>query len=266
MVYYIYLAAAVIVIIGIGAAGIVLVRRRARAIEEIRLEALGAEMAGETPLGPKSDAAPEPAREPAPEPAPVDVPLSVPVAQTPAAAEGMMLIDPLGTVILDLVDGRDKLTMVELKRLDVFRPDRIESAIQSIQFPPRLLADEEAAFRLAQIQLYAASLGLRAKWSASSRRIADAKDSPLTTREFKLKIARDILDLPASDRSEIVGYLLGGLLGSPGSSTPLKRAIVDTLEHLRSAALVNVLLDCLDDPDPIIREYALAAADRLLDG
>ncbi len=191
---------------------------------------------------------------------------SVPVAQTPAAAERMTLIDPLGAVILDLVDGTGKLTMVELKRLDVFRPDRIESAIQSIQFPPGLAEDEEAVFRLAQIQLYAASLELRAKWSAASRLRADANNTPFTTRDFKLKIARDVLDLPASDRNEIIGYLLGGLLGSPGGSTPLKRAIVDTLEHLRSAALANVLLDCLADPDPIVREYALAAADRLLDG
>lgn len=252
MVYYIYLAIAVIVIIAVGVAGVMLIRRSRRAAVEMRTEALEAGVAGDDP--------PEPA------PVPPTVPPPVPVAQIPAAADGMTLIDPLGTVILDLVDGRGKLTMVELTKLDVFRPDRIGSAIQSIQFPPRLQEDEEALFRLAQIQLYAASLELRAKWSVSSRRRADANDAPFTTRDFKLKIARDVLDLPASDRNEIVGYLLGGLLSSPGSSTALRRAIVDTLEHLRSAALANVLLECLDDPDPIIREYALAAADRLLDG
>jgi hypothetical protein len=60
--------------------------------------------------------------------------------------------------------------------------------------------------------------------------------------------------------------LLGGLLSTPGSTPQLKRAVIDTLEHLRSAALTNVLLDCLDDPDPIVQEYALAAAERVLDG
>ena len=89
-------------------------------------------------------------------------------------------------------------------------------------------------------------------------------DVPFSARDFKLKMARDIMTLPASDRSEVIGFLLGGLLGSNGSSPELKRAVIDTLEHLHSAALVNVLLDCLDDPDPIVQDYALAAADRLL--
>ena len=74
------------------------------------------------------------------------------------------------------------------------------------------------------------------------------------------------MDLPAPDRAEVIGFLLGGLLSSPGSTPELKRAVIGTLEHLRSAALVDVLLNCLDDPDPIVQEYALAAADRLLDG
>jgi hypothetical protein len=91
-------------------------------------------------------------------------------------------------------------------------------------------------------------------------------DKPLSAREFKLKMARDIMALPAPDRSDVIGFLLGGILSNDGSNPDLKRAVIDTLEHLHSAALVNVLLDCLDDPDPIIQEYALAAADRLLDG
>ena len=94
----------------------------------------------------------------------------------------------------------------------------------------------------------------------------EVSDTPLTAHDFKRKIAQDILDLPVSDRKEVIGYLLGGLANSPDSHTALKRAIIDTLEHLRSAALANVLLDCLDDPDPIVRDYALVAAERLLDG
>jgi hypothetical protein len=44
----------------------------------------------------------------------------------------------------------------------------------------------------------------------------------------------------------------------------LKKAIVDTLEHVSNPASLEVLRRCLDDPDPQIQLYALEAADRLL--
>ena len=176
-----------------------------------------------------------------------------------------MLADPLGVVILDMLDGTGKLSGQELKRLEVFRPERIELATRTMELPPRLENDEDGVLRLAQIQLYAATLELRAKWASQMSRPGTLPDVPFSARDFKLKMARDIMALPNSDRSEVIGFLLGGLLASNGSSPELKRAVIDTLEHLRSAALVNVLLDCLDDPDPIVQEYALAAADRLLE-
>jgi hypothetical protein len=177
-----------------------------------------------------------------------------------------VLLDPLGVVILDMVDGKGKLDAADLKRLEVFRPERIELTARTLELPPRWQNDDDVVLRLAQIQLYAATLELRSKWAARMPAHGDGpQGSPFSARDFKLKIARDIMDLPLPDRSEVIGYLLGGLLTSQGSSVPLKRAVIDTLENLHSAALVNVLLDCLDDPDPIVQEYALAAADRLLD-
>jgi hypothetical protein len=179
-----------------------------------------------------------------------------------------VLADPLGVVILDLADGKGRVSGQELKRLDVFRPDRIQVATDTVQLPPRLENDGEVLMRLAQIKLYAATLELRSKWASQIVAGADVSipDIPFSARDFKLKIARDIMALPAGDRSEVIGFLLGGLLNTKGSGTQLKQAVIDTLEHLHSAALVNVLLDCLDDPDPIVQDYALAAADRLLDG
>ena len=183
-----------------------------------------------------------------------------------ATSDAMVLVDPLGAIILDMIEGQGRLGGAELKRLDVFRPERIDLAVQTFHIPARLQADEDAVLRLAQIELYAATLELRSKWSAQiSHRGEGVGDAPLSARDFRLKIARDILDLPAPDRAEVIGFLLGGLLSSPGSTLELKRAVIDTLEHLRSASLANVLLDCLDDPDPIVQEYALAAADRLLE-
>ncbi len=188
------------------------------------------------------------------------------IGRTEPAYGSGVAADPLGMVILSMVDGNGRLTPAELKRLEVFRPERVDLAVQTIQLPPRLQADEDAALRLAQIQLYAATLELRAKWSAQAARLGEDTDVPFSPRDFKLKIARDVLSLPAPDRAEVIGYLLGGLLNLPGTVVELKRAVIDTLEQLKSIALTNVLLDCLDDPDPIVQEYALAAAERLLDG
>ncbi len=178
-----------------------------------------------------------------------------------------LLTDPLGAVILRMAEGRGRLAGPELKRLDVFRPERVEFAVDTLQLPPELANDGDVLMRLAQIKLYASTLLLRAKWSSQLTRGAGSPlpDRPLSAQELKLKMARDIMALPAADRADVIGYLLGGLLSSDGS-LELKKAVIDTLEHLQSAALVNVLLDCLDDPDPIVQEYALAAADRLLEG
>ncbi len=60
MVYYIYLAIAVIVIIAVGVAGVMLIRRSRRAAMEMRTEALEAGVAGDDP--------PEPAPVPPPSP------------------------------------------------------------------------------------------------------------------------------------------------------------------------------------------------------
>jgi hypothetical protein len=179
-----------------------------------------------------------------------------------------LLADPLGAVILDMAEGKGRLSGQDMKRLDVFRPDRIQVAAETVQLPAGLKDGDEALMRLAQMKLYAATLEMRAKWASHMVRGGDAgvPDIPFSARDFKLKIARDIMALPAGDRSEVIGFLLGGLLNVKGASPRLKQAVIDTLEHLRSATLIDVLLDCLDDPDPIIQDYALAAADRLLDG
>ena len=315
MLEYIYLAVAVILVVGIAIVGVVMYRRDGDAGLEGMTHAEPGEVAEEDDLamatsddmsmaeqppagaqdaGPSFEAAPNfeaiPASAAAAAAAP---PPAIPspafsgaaavaagaafAATSPTSttyaftgngsANSVLLADPLGAVILNLVDGHGKLTGEDLKRLDVFRPERIELAAETVALPPRLAIDEEALLRLAQIKLYGATLELRAKWAAQMLKVPGAQsDKPLTSREFKLKIARDIMDLPTPDRTEVIGYLLGGILSGNGHNPALKRAVIDTLENLKSAALVNVLLDCLDDPDPIIQDYALAAADRLLDG
>jgi hypothetical protein len=284
MFQYIYLAVAVIVVLGVAIVGLRLIRRR-RKDDRVELEsalAAGPEDAGapavsepQTPIAqnPTHEAAsPNGTSQSTPAPLLYSDQSAIPACVIAASAGGNgsaprdLLADPLGAVLANMLDGSGKLSGWELKRLDVFRPERIELAARAMGLPPQLEDDEDAIMRLAQIQLYAATLELKAKWASQMPPSGDggAPDVPFSARDFKLKMARDIMALPASDRSEVIGFLLGGLLASNGSSPELKRAVIDTLEHLRSAALVNVLLDCLDDPDPIVQDYALAAADRLL--
>ncbi len=285
MLQYIYLAVAVIVVLGVAILALMLIRRRKA--DRADLDSALAAVPGDA-----GDAGSEPATPTAQDPASAEPgsagsngasqsgpaafvygdQSAIPAAVIAASAGGNgstpqgLLADPLGVVLLDMLDGRGKLSGRELKRLDVFRPERIELAARTMGLPPQFEDDEDATMRLAQIQLYAATIELKAKWASQMPRFGDGyPDIPFSARDFKLKMARDIMTLPASDRSEVIGFLLGGLLSSNGSSPELKRAVIDTLEHLRSAALVNVLLDCLDDPDPIVQDYALAAADRLLD-
>ena len=304
----IFLAAAVIVIVGIGAVGVMLIRRGRRAAEEEAFWAAqgGAPAEAHEPVAPASAPALDAsygAALPAVqldylqgveqllaewrakhEPASADDSLEaaqssqgarrsedeLAVAEAPTEdvrSCAMILADPLGAVILDMLEGKGKLAGAELKRLESFRPDRIDSAAQAFRLPTRLQGDENAALRLAQIQLYAATLRLHSKWSAqASSGIGGEGEAAYSSRDFRLKMARDIMNLPADDRAAVVGLLLGGLLGSPGSTPELKRAVIDTLEHLRSAVLPGILLGCLDDPDSGVREYALSAADRLLEG
>ena len=44
----------------------------------------------------------------------------------------------------------------------------------------------------------------------------------------------------------------------------LKKAVIDTLEHIGSPASLTALGNCFDDADGGIQLYALEAADRLL--
>jgi hypothetical protein len=176
------------------------------------------------------------------------------------------LSDPLSAVLVNMLSGPGKLTGSELKRLDVFRPERIKVALELVEPPAGVATQGDVVERRAQIELYASTMELRAKWATQMRHTTDSRipQTPLSAYDFKLKMARDIMSLPAPDRTDVIAFLLGGLLQSH-AAPELKRAVMDTLDHLNTAVLVNVLLDCLDSPDPIVQEYALAAADRLLE-
>jgi hypothetical protein len=176
----------------------------------------------------------------------------------------LVVTDPLHAVMLDMLQGQGRVSEDDWSRLDVFRLESVHAAALAFDLPPQLRTSENALTRLAQIQLYAASHGLRAKLAAeSSRSMPGAASDSLSARELKQKMAADIVALPPSDRADVIGALLVHVLRMNGSRG-LKLGVIDTLEHLHSSALVDVLLVCLDDSDLMIQSYALEAADRLL--
>jgi len=79
--------------------------------------------------------------------------------------------------------------------------------------------------------------------------------------------AEQLLALPSDEQAGMLPFLSPGELGKvfqQAGDPALKKAVIDTLEHVGSTTALDVIHDCLDDPDPEIQVYALDAADRLL--
>ena len=92
-------------------------------------------------------------------------------------------------------------------------------------------------------------------------------ESSLSSLHVSIKTAGELLALPEHERPDMVAFLEPAELAKvfDGTNDPvLKKAIIDTLEHVSNPASLEVLRRCLDDPDPQIQVYALEAADRLL--
>ncbi len=73
--------------------------------------------------------------------------------------------------------------------------------------------------------------------------------------------------LPPTERVDMTAFLPPAELAATFRAThdmELKKAVIDTLEHIGTPASLNALGNCFEDADPDIQVYALAAADRLL--
>jgi hypothetical protein len=92
-------------------------------------------------------------------------------------------------------------------------------------------------------------------------------DDSLRSLGETVKTSEDLLALRERDRPDMVAFLEPAELSKAfmaATDPELKKAIIDTLEHVSNPASLDVLRRCLDDPDPRIQLYALNAADRLL--
>jgi hypothetical protein len=89
----------------------------------------------------------------------------------------------------------------------------------------------------------------------------------LSRLPVKVETAEQLLALPVNERVDMAALLPPAELAATFRATQdaeLKKAVIDTLEHIGSPASLNALGNCFEDTSPEIQVYALAAADRLL--
>ena len=95
----------------------------------------------------------------------------------------------------------------------------------------------------------------------------DEPHGAVSRLSVKVETAEQLLALPASERVDMVAFLPPAELVATfrASQDPeVKRAVIDTLEHIGSPVSLNALGNCFEDNDSEMQKYALAAADRLL--
>jgi hypothetical protein len=95
----------------------------------------------------------------------------------------------------------------------------------------------------------------------------DIPTDPLTRLSIKVETAEQLLALPPQERVDMAAFLGPSELAATFRATDdleLKKAVIDTLEHIGSPTSLNALGNCFEDGDSEIQRYALEAADRLL--
>jgi len=95
----------------------------------------------------------------------------------------------------------------------------------------------------------------------------DEPAQAMSRLSVKVETAEQLLALPADERTDMAAFLPPAELVAAFRAThdaDLKKAVIDTLEHIGSPVSLNALGNCFEDTDSDIQTYALAAADRLL--
>jgi hypothetical protein len=95
----------------------------------------------------------------------------------------------------------------------------------------------------------------------------DDEAGAISRLSLKVETAEQLMALPPTERVDMTAFLPPTELAATFRAThdlELKKAVIDTLEHIGTPASLNALGNCFEDNDPDIQVYALAAADRLL--
>lgn len=95
----------------------------------------------------------------------------------------------------------------------------------------------------------------------------DDEPAAVAPLSAKVETAEQLLALPPNERVDMAALLPPTELAAAFRAThdpELKKAVIDTLEHIGTPSSLNALGCCFEDADSDIQVYALAAADRLL--
>ena len=66
--------------------------------------------------------------------------------------------DPITPVLVELLHGWGEFSAADMKRLSIFRPEKVQAAVQTLELPKDLKNDRDARARLEQLALYASQL------------------------------------------------------------------------------------------------------------
>jgi hypothetical protein len=152
---------------------------------------------------------------------------------------------------------------------DVQEPATLEEApvepeTETIAMNPEAAGATEAAAKSEAAE--AEDTGTPASTQDMTARL-QASDDSLSSLHGRIRTADELMALQPEERADMLAFLepseLSRVIGR-SDERELKKSAIDVLENLGSPASLDVIRQCLDDPDQEIQLYALDAADRLL--
>lgn len=182
-------------------------------------------------------------------------------------------IDPVVTLITSLLQHSGDLDPEELRRLELYRPERVVAAVDALTPSMTGRSSESKRARLARIRQYADSLTTKPVDEPTATDVFVADPTPFRQPEVwgvdgggttltpdpELSLldeqpAPAAEDAPAAEAEPTAEV-------EPGHD---KKAAIDELVRDATPEALSRLQRYLDDPDPEVQLHALSAAERLL--
>jgi hypothetical protein len=184
----------------------------------------------------------------------VTAPAEVPTVEVAPAEMVPMDLPPLQTAPVD--------APVEIRAADMppFEIEHVEVPPVAAEIPPVEPQSPPARWLEEDVET-------ESPWQGNEPSLFETPVQSHSSLPKSIKTAEELLSLPAAEQADMVTFLEPAELSKVferAEDSVLKKAIIDTLEHVSNPASLDVLRRCLDDPDPQIQLYALEAADRLL--
>jgi hypothetical protein len=169
---------------------------------------------------------------------------------------------------LEDVGTEDDLSSLWAESPSVWMPTAEPEALDDREREMKL--EETAVSTYREIELDSGSVGAISDERPADPSVTDPvtdQADALSRLSVKVETAQQLLALPPDEQIEMTAFLQPAELAAAFRATEdpeLKKAVIDTLEHIGSPASLTALGNCFDDTDGGIQLYALEAADRLL--